>query len=243
MPTASKVKPAADPRSESAGLKVATRLSLKPEAAPAPASAAPGPVVIEKQPRLTSPRERADHEYRKAVAALNQGRAGEAQAGLRAALQEDPAHVQARLALAGLLVEQRQLAEAQALLQEGLGHSPGSVPLALKLARIQVERGELRAAAETLHRNLAGGAASAEYRGFHAGVLQRLEQHRAAAEEYQAALRLAPQVGVWWMGLGISLEADGRPAEAREAFQRARASGSLSAELERYVEQRLAQLQ
>jgi MSHA biogenesis protein MshN len=45
------------------------------------------------------------------------------------------------------------------------------------------------------------------------------------------------------MGLGISLEADGRGAEAREAFQRARSSGALSAELDRFVEQKLRQLQ
>jgi MSHA biogenesis protein MshN len=41
------------------------------------------------------------------------------------------------------------------------------------------------------------------------------------------------------MGLGISLEAEGRPAEAREAFQRARATGALSVELDRFVEQKL----
>ena len=45
------------------------------------------------------------------------------------------------------------------------------------------------------------------------------------------------------MGLGIALEGDGRPAEARDAFQRARATGALSAELDRFVEQRLRQIQ
>jgi len=38
-------------------------------------------------------------------------------------------------------------------------------------------------------------------------------------------------VGVWWMGLGISLEADGRPADARDAFQRAGATRALSRNL------------
>jgi MSHA biogenesis protein MshN len=41
------------------------------------------------------------------------------------------------------------------------------------------------------------------------------------------------------MGLGISLEAEGRSAEARDAFQRARASNSLSPELDRFVEQKI----
>ena len=53
---------------------------------------------------------------------------------------------------------------------------------------------------------------------------------------------LVPQAGVWWMGLGISLEADGRGAEARDALQRAKATGTLSPELAAFVEQKLRQL-
>ena len=41
------------------------------------------------------------------------------------------------------------------------------------------------------------------------------------------------------MGLGLSLEAEGRGAEAREAFRRAHDSGSLSVELAAFVEQKL----
>jgi MSHA biogenesis protein MshN len=44
------------------------------------------------------------------------------------------------------------------------------------------------------------------------------------------------------MGLGMALQADKRNAEALEAFQRARASGALSAELQVFVERRLQQL-
>jgi MSHA biogenesis protein MshN len=44
------------------------------------------------------------------------------------------------------------------------------------------------------------------------------------------------------MGLGMSLQAEKRNAEALEAFQRARASGTLSAELLAFVERRLQQL-
>jgi MSHA biogenesis protein MshN len=234
-------------------LKVATSLSVPHEAAERdPAAAKPsvpaampsartgeGPPSIEKQVRLQTPHDRAENEYRKAAGLLNQGRLNEAIAGFRAALQEEPAHANARLTLFGVLVEQKKLDEAQALLQEGLSLNPAQPQLALRLARIQVERGDLRGAAETLQKSSPAASANAEYRGFHAAVLQRLNRHKEAAEEYRAALRLAPQAGVWWMGLGISLEADGRSTEARDAFQRAKASGALSAELERFVEQKL----
>jgi MSHA biogenesis protein MshN len=44
------------------------------------------------------------------------------------------------------------------------------------------------------------------------------------------------------MGLGISLQAEKRNAEALEAFQKAKAVGTLSAELQAFVERRLGQL-
>jgi MSHA biogenesis protein MshN len=44
------------------------------------------------------------------------------------------------------------------------------------------------------------------------------------------------------MGLGMSLQAEKRNAEALEAFQRARASGTLSVELQAFVERRLQML-
>jgi MSHA biogenesis protein MshN len=44
------------------------------------------------------------------------------------------------------------------------------------------------------------------------------------------------------MGLGMALQADKRNAEALEAFQRARASGALSPELQVFVDRRLQQL-
>lgn len=243
------VPPKADaPAATVEGLKVDTSLNL-PAGAQESSPAKPqrtekaGPTVIEKKVRNVPSKERAESEYRKALALLSQGRQQEALAGFGAALQVDPTHINARLALVNLLLEQQRLADAQAMLDEGLGLTPGQPQLTMRLARIQIERGDLRGASDTLHK--AGGAAAgnAEFHALHAAVLQRLTLHKEAVTEYQAALRLAPQAGVWWMGLGISLEADGRGAEAREAYQRARASGALSAELDRFVEQKLRQLQ
>ncbi|MDT3734601.1 MAG: tetratricopeptide repeat protein [Denitratisoma sp.] len=239
----------ADAEAVESGLKVATSLTLPRDvqesshAKPARAEK-PAPAVIEKKVRNVPAKERAESEYRKALGLLNQGRQNEALAGFGAALQTEPTHVNARLALVNLLLQQQRLADAQAILGEGLGLLPGQPQLAMRLARIQVERGDLRGASDTLQKARGGAsAANPEFHALHAAVLQRLTLHKDAVTEYQAALRLAPQAGVWWMGLGISLEADGRAAEAREAFQRARSSGALSAELDRFVEQKLRQLQ
>jgi MSHA biogenesis protein MshN len=44
------------------------------------------------------------------------------------------------------------------------------------------------------------------------------------------------------MGLGISLQGAKRDAEALEAFQRAKASGNLTAQLTAFVDRKLQQL-
>jgi MSHA biogenesis protein MshN len=90
----------------------------------------------------------------------------------------------------------------------------------------------------------AGSAANdAEYHAFDAALLQRLGRNKEAVTGYQAALKLAPHAALWWMGMGISLQADNRDADALAAFQRAKSTGGLSPALVAFVDQRLKQLQ
>ncbi|GAB4175920.1 MAG: tetratricopeptide repeat protein [Rhodocyclaceae bacterium] len=222
----------ANPKPETATPKAETA-NPKPETAVAPPR-------IEKRLREPTAHERAEQRLAQAVGLLNQGRSAEALAALRAALDAEPAHTRARLTLAGLLVEERKLEEAKSVLGAGLALDAAQPALAFPMARIQVESGDLAGAERTLA--AAGSGAGAEQRAFHAGVLQRLARHREAIGEYRQALGLAPRSGVWWMGLAISLEAEGENAQAREAYERAKASGSLTAELGGFVDAKLRAL-
>jgi MSHA biogenesis protein MshN len=184
--------------------------------------------------------QRAEGEYRHALSALQDGRMTEALAALEQALKLDPAHDAARQTLVGLLIEAKRTDDAIRHLQTGLALDPRQPSLAILLARLQIERGG--SGIDTLTRTLPYAGNNADYHAFLAGALQREQRHREAAEQYQAALRGAPANGVWWMGLGMSLQAEKRNAEALEAFQRARASGTLSADLQAFVERRLQML-
>jgi MSHA biogenesis protein MshN len=125
-------------------------------------------------------------------------------------------------------------------LQAALAIDARQPALAMLLARLQLERGG--PAIDTLMRTLPYAAGNGEYHAFLAGVLQREGRVHEAAEHYQSALKRSPGNGVWWMGLGIALQADKRDAEAVAAFARAQASGTLSPELQAFVERRLGQL-
>ncbi|MCS0584815.1 tetratricopeptide repeat protein [Massilia pinisoli] len=192
------------------------------------------------QGRQETAAQRAEGEYRRALVSLQEGRTLDTVASLEQALKYDPAHEAARQTLVGLLIEANRTDEAMRQLQLGLTLDPRQPAMAMLLARLQIERGGN--GIDTLTRTLPHAGNDPDYHAFLAAALARQQRHREAAEQYQLAVRAAPSNGVWWMGLGISLQAEKRTGEALDAFQRARASGGLSQELQGFVERRIQQL-
>jgi MSHA biogenesis protein MshN len=198
-----------------------------------------GPVKIEKSPVLATPRDRAEAEYRRAENAMTAGRSAEAIEGFRAALKQDPFYVQARQMLLRQLLEVRKAAEAMQILQEGIELQPAQTGWAMSLARLQLEHNDLTAADRTLARSQGYAEANADYAGFQGHLKSRLGAHHLAVTHYQRAARLAPNEGRWWLGLGLALEADGKPAEAKDAFRRSVATNTLSTDLAAVAQQHL----
>ena len=140
----------------------------------------------------------------------------------------------ARQALISLLVDQRRLDDAQRLLQEALARDPDQVQFATVLARILVERDDYGRALEVLRACKGDVSRDADYNALLGAVLQHMSRPAEAADAYRAALRLAPQAGTAWVGLGLSLEAlrpppgggRGVPARDRDRFAQLRKSGT-----------------
>jgi MSHA biogenesis protein MshN len=216
----------------SAAMVAAARAAAHDDAAPKGKRSAQG--------RQETGAQRAEGEYRRALASLQEGRMIETVAALEQALKYEPTHEAARQTLVGLLIEANRNDEAMRQLQLGLTLDPRQPAMAMLLARLQIERGGN--GIDTLTRTLPYAGNDADYRAFLAAALARQQRHREAAEQYHQAVRAVPSNGVWWMGLGISLQAEKRNGEALDAFQRARASGGLSQELQGFVERRIQQL-
>lgn len=195
-----------------------------------------------KQVRKLSPQQRAENTFREATLAIQQGRRSEALLALEQVLQLDPKHVAARQTLIGVLLDMKRSDEALIHARTGLELDQRQIGLAMILARLQVEKKELRAAIDTLEHSRQFASERADYLAFLAALLQRDEQHAQASDLYLLALKQSPHNGVWWMGLGISLQAEHRNSEAGEAYNRAKDSNSLSPELLAFVDQRLRQL-
>ena len=201
------------------------------------------PFAMNKQVKEQTPQQRADNEYRKALLLRQQGKQSETIASLEQVLQLDPQLAAARQVLVGVLIENSRQDDALRRAREGVDIDPAQPGLAMIASRLQLEKGNLRPAIETLEHSLRYAIDRADYQAYLAALLQRDSRNKEAVEHYLIALQKSPQTGVWWMGLGISLQAENRLAEAQEAFSRAKASNSLSPELLAFVESKLTQLQ
>ena len=212
--------------------------SPKPLAGPVEGRTNPG--KVEKRDRPRNPQEFAEVEFRRGAGLLNEGRIGDAEQAFSVALNSDRNHESARQALAALLLDQRKIEQARLLLQEGIAINPGNAVFASSLARILIETKEYDDALRVLQGASAAGALSAQFQALVGAAYQRRGNHREAADAYRTALRIHPGTGTSWLGLGISLEALNHPNEAAEAFRRALASGTLTAETRGFAETRLS---
>lgn len=183
--------------------------------------------------------QQADAEFRHAAGLMQMGRIADAVSGYEAALALDASHDAARQALVALLLEGKRNADAEKVLLDGLDHKPDHAGFTMLLARLQVERGALEQATATLEKSLPFADAQVDYRAFLAALLQRQNRNEDAIKHYQIVLQHAPNNAVWLMGYGISLQALQRNAEAKNAFQRAFETKTLSPELQAFVQQKL----
>lgn len=244
------------PAPASAPVKVA----LAPVIAPAPVKAASAPVTVAAAPperpstpmltesasqapqKRVSAQQQSDNLYKQAVGEMQQGRGNDAKRSLQEALAANPSNVRVRQTLVGLLVEVNKIDEASALLRDGLKLAPENTDFAMTLARLQLETGDSKAGLATLEQGLPFAGDDPQYHAFYAALMQGAARHDESVRHYLVALRSNPAMPSWLVGIGISLEALGKNADANEAFRRARDGGQLSPQLTQFVDQRLGQL-
>lgn len=198
--------------------------------------------VVDKRVRPQTAEDTAEARYREALALVQQGRGSEATRPLAAALAAYPLHLKARELAAGLALQNGRPREAQQMLEEGLSLAPAYYPFAQLLARLYAERGADQKAVQLLEASTALAGRDPDYHALLATLYQRVGRHADAAAAYSIVLETRPQDARAWFGLGVALEAAGKPSEAAQAYRRAQLSENLPPSLATYAGKRLAAL-
>lgn len=240
-PAAPPVKPASAAHSATARQAIkAVAAPVKP--APEPKAAPPAPVKPAQAAAAPAAVPRAEQLFLQAQAELKQEQGDAALNSLRAALEADPKHVQARLTLARLLTERKQLPAASDLLADGVMLLPQQNAFVLALAPLWIQSGQQDDAMALLAQSAKQPAATPQLVSYYAAQLLRLKRHAEAATQFRAALRSDPAQSDWLIGLGLSLQGAGQNRDAIDAFRRAYETGKLNPERKDLVEQMIAGL-
>ena len=178
----------------------------------------------------------------RAYSLLDIGRTDEGLDALTAYLRESPKDVPARVRLTAELIRLERTADAETRLREGLALVPNEARFAGPLAHLVFDRGDAPGALSILQSAAPPLASDVEYHAFMAALEQQTGAHTAAAMTYRDVLKLRPDNGAWWIGLGISLDATGAYADAARAFGAALGDHGLSEPLRTYATRELVRL-
>ncbi len=200
-----------------------------------------------RQRREPSDEERIAAAWSEALEALQQRRLERAEIELERVLELQAAHVEARDALAEILLDQGRVEAADELLAASL--SVAALPaaeqgyFARQRARLWLDRGRLERAVEALEAVYPERDAAPESAALLAGLRYRQGEYHQAAALYETLLADSPEQGPWWMGLGLAREGLGDFSGASEAYRQALASDGLGPSVQNYLQQRLRELE
>ena len=203
------------------------------------------PVIqVKKKHHPLSNKQLAEIAYNKGYQLLQQGRMHQGKEFLREALSLYIPHIKAREMLAGIHIKSGRFIDAAELLSEGVKVVPNYPLFAQLYARVLLEQNNPHLAIKVLEKGSASAAMDVEpdYFALLAATYQRVKKHAEAIDVYFKLVRVRPNVGIWWLGLGISLEKSGKKKEALEAYQRAQNTGNLKTGLANFTNNRVSAL-
>lgn len=162
-----------------------------------------------------------DARLRAPAAALQQGRAAEAEALLRAHLAENPTDVAAVRMQATVAVRMRRSALAEQMLSYCLQLAPAYSAARHDRAVVLLCLNRATEALDEASRLVATDPASPVYRNLQGSALTRLGRHDEAREVYAGVLEGHPDNANVWVSYGHTLRTTGRGADAIAAYRRA----------------------
>lgn len=226
--------------------QVADEAKTGAKAAPPPPSPLPtAPTVKEIRNNETQkPNEKeAEEIYQKAVASLRQNDTDEGEKKLRTALQSDPSYLPARVVLVRYLLEKKKLEEAASVLEKGFSHHPYSKKLGKLYINVLMKQGYTDKAQSFLTQLLERESGDASLHALRGTLFQQAGRNEDAVASFRRALDINHEPGIWWAGLGRSLDRMGRHEEAIHSYQTALSREISDPSVLRFVKERIGHLE
>lgn len=184
--------------------------------------------------------------YADAITALGSGDVKAAESKLKIALSHNAGNVPAMELLATLYAKGNRTAAAIALLNKSYLQGRAQMSSVLMLSRLYSDRDNVASAIAVLERHGdhadAGRDSSWQYYAMLAVLYQRDDQYERAVSIYRRLVNRQPGNVAWWTGLGLSLEASGKPEDALLVYRQAESVGDDNAVLSDYLQARIALL-
>lgn len=158
---------------------------------------------------------------------------------LQQVLQISPSYLKARQLLVSMLLDQGDMTNGTRFLEDGLRYHPDDPTLIKMDARLLLQEDQLQQALQLLARINPKLQDDPDYYALMAAVLQKGRDFTRSGEIYQQLVQFNPGNGVWWAGLGISLDGVGHASEALQAFRKAANDQSIPEGLRAYVSTRI----
>lgn len=178
-----------------------------------------------------------EQEYQQAIELAFTNQTPAAIAKLQKVLNVSPKYTQAREALVSLLIKYNKPEQALKVVSDGLAKDPENLVFIKLQAQILVNQGRLEQALKTLSKHHPAINLEPDYYGFTASLYQKTKQYIMAAKIYDQLTKLQPNKAMWWIGLGISLEAVGENNASVEAYKNALRNGAnLDPQVRAYIE-------
>lgn len=156
---------------------------------------------------------------------------------------KEPDNILLRKKLASMQFASQQISEAQQNLSRWISQWPNRADLRLMLAKLYQKQQKPSQALSTLQGFNANAAEYVDYISMRANLAQQQGEHEYAYRDYLRLVGQYPKEARWWLGVAINAERTSQETTAKAAYQRALELAQLDKDVQRFIQQRLQQLE
>lgn len=183
--------------------------------------------------------ETAEEQYQQALDLSVKGQKNQAIAELNQLIEKYPKFLPARESLVQLLWQSGKQAEAEQVIKASLESNPFYPPFIKMKARMLVDQGKMTQALNLLQIAAPSLQQDPGYHALVAALYERQGQPQMAADLYKQLLALQPDNAMWWLGLGIALENQGKYKQAKAIYAKTAHMDGLNPELRAFIRTRM----